>query len=90
LSAAGRLTHRCTPWLRPPLRTKASVGTSSWRMPDRDCHPLGGAGADESATAVRVVVFDDTLEHVGDGLEATVGVPRRPTAALGAYSKGPS
>ncbi len=33
-SAAGRLTQSCTPWVRPPERTNASVGTSSCRIPE--------------------------------------------------------
>ena len=40
-------------------------------------HPLGVALADDAATAVGVVVRDLAVEHVGDGLEPAVRVPRR-------------
>ena len=39
-------------------------------------HPLGVALADDPAAAVAVVVLDDPVDHVGDGLEAPVRVPR--------------
>ena len=40
-------------------------------------HPLGVAVGDDAATAVRVGVFHDAVDHVGDRLEATVWVPGR-------------
>ena len=40
-------------------------------------HPLRVAFADDPAAAVRVVVLDHAVDHVGDGLEAAVRVPRR-------------
>ena len=44
----------------------------------RPCgHPLRVALADDAAAAVRVVVRHDTVDHVGDGLEAAMRVPRR-------------
>ena len=38
-------------------------------------HPLGGAVADDTAAAVGVLVLEGAVDHVGDGLEAPVGVP---------------
>jgi hypothetical protein len=38
-------------------------------------HPLGVAVGDEPAAAVGVLVAEDPVEHVGDGLEAPVRVP---------------
>ena len=40
-------------------------------------HPLGVAVGDHAAAAVRVLVLEDAVDHVGDGLEAAVRVPRR-------------
>jgi len=39
-------------------------------------HPLGVAVADHSATAVRVGVLEGAIHDVGDGLEASVWMPR--------------
>src|SRR5207248_1304835 len=38
-------------------------------------HPLGGAVGDHAATAMGILVLEGPVEHVGDGLEATVGMP---------------
>jgi hypothetical protein len=38
-------------------------------------HPLGVAVGDEAAAAVGVLVPEDAVDHVGDGLEAAVRVP---------------
>ena len=40
-------------------------------------HPLRVAVADQATAAVGVGVAERPVEHVGDGLEAAVGVPRR-------------
>src|SRR6266699_5188192 len=40
-------------------------------------HPLRVAVGDEPATAVGVLLAQDPVDHVGDGLEAPVGVPGR-------------
>ena len=40
-------------------------------------HPLGVAVGDQAATAVRVLVLEGAVDHVGDGLEAAMGMPRR-------------
>ena len=40
-------------------------------------HPLRAAVEDPAATAVGVLVLDDPVDHVGDGLEPAVRVPRR-------------
>ncbi len=39
-------------------------------------HPLRVTFADDAAAAVRVVVLHDAVDHVGDGLEAPVRMPR--------------
>ena len=38
-------------------------------------HPLGVAVCDHASAAVRVAVLEGAVDHVGDRLEATVGVP---------------
>ena len=40
-------------------------------------HPLGVAVADDAAAAVGVLVHHGPVDHVGDGLETAMGVPRR-------------
>ena len=40
-------------------------------------HPLGVAVRDRAAAAVRVLVLERAVHHVGHGLEAAVRVPRR-------------
>jgi hypothetical protein len=39
-------------------------------------HPLGGAVLDNATATDGVLVQEGALDHVGHGLEATVGVPR--------------
>jgi len=46
-------------------------------------HPLGVAVGDRAATAVAVVVVEDAVDDVGDGLEAAVRVPRRALGLAG-------
>ena len=41
-------------------------------------HPLGVTVGDDAATAVRVLVLEHAVDHVGHRLEPTVRVPRRP------------
>ena len=38
-------------------------------------HPLGGAVGDQTAAAVRILVGETAVDHVGDCLEAAVRVP---------------
>ena len=40
-------------------------------------HPLRGAVLDDAAAAVGVLVLERSVDHVGDGLEAAVRMPRR-------------
>ena len=47
------------------------------RMPGAGRHPLGVAVGDQAAAAVGVLVLERAVDHVGDGLEAAVRVPRR-------------
>ncbi len=47
------------------------------RMPRTGRHPLGVAVGDQPAAAVGVLVGHLAVDHVGDGLEAAVRVPRR-------------
>ena len=46
-------------------------------------HPLRVAVGDASATAVRVGVLEDAVDHVGDGLEAAVRMPGRALGLTG-------
>ena len=46
-------------------------------------HPLGVTLTDDPAATVGVVVLDDPVDHVGDGLEAPVRVPRRADRLVG-------
>jgi hypothetical protein len=39
-------------------------------------HPLGGSVGDDTAAAMGVLVEEGAVDHVGDGLEAAMGVPR--------------
>ena len=68
---------------------RARSGTSSCRMPAARGHPLRVALADDAATAVGVVVRDLAVEHVGDGLEPAVRVPRRALRLVGAVLDRP-
>ena len=54
-----------------------SGGRSMCRMPAPGRHPLRGPVGDEAATADRVLVLEGPVDHVGHGLEAAVGMPRR-------------
>ena len=74
--ALGRLTHSWKPWNSPPEATRCSGGVSMCRMPAPGRHPLGVAAADQAAAAVRIVVLHLAVDHVGDGLEAAVRMPR--------------
>ena len=56
--------------------TSASGGVSMCRMPGAGGHPLRGAVVDDAAAAVAVLVLEGAVDHVGDGLEAAVRVPR--------------
>jgi len=40
-------------------------------------HPLRRSVLDEATTAMRVLVLERAVDHVGDGLEAAMGVPGR-------------
>ena len=42
------------------------------------CHPLDVAGGDGALVPHAIAVFDGSREHVGDGLDPAVGVPRKP------------
>ena len=46
-------------------------------------HPLGVTVGDDAAAAVGVVVLEDAVDHVGDGLEAAMGVPGRALGLAG-------
>jgi hypothetical protein len=47
-------------------------------------HPLGVAVGDQPAAAVGVLVPEDAVDHVGDGLEAPVGCQGVPLGSPGA------
>ena len=77
---------RRSPPTRPERRTCRSEAPSRltyWQFRSC-CHPLGVAVGDEAAAAVGVLVLEDAVDHVGDGLEAAVGVPGRPLGLAGA------
>jgi hypothetical protein len=74
LSRAGRLTQSWKPWNRPP-RTTTSGGASMWIRPRPAVIHLGVAVGDQPAAAVGVLVPEDPVDHVGDGLEPAVGMP---------------
>ena len=38
-------------------------------------HPLGGAVGDQTAAAVRILVREAAVDHVGDGFEAAMRMP---------------
>ena len=71
----GRFTHSWRPWKRPPDMTRDSGGASMCSRPEPGGHPLGVAVGDGAAAAVRVLVDEDAVDDVGDGLEAAVRVP---------------
>ena len=58
--------------LDQPLRRRLDV-----QQPGAGGHPLGVAVGDGAAAAVAVLVVEDAVDDVGDGLEAAVRVPRR-------------
>jgi hypothetical protein len=47
-------------------------------------HPLDVAVAYQPTAAVGVLVLEDAVKHVGDGLEPAVRVPRGPLGSPGA------
>ncbi len=57
--------------LDQPLRRRLDVEEAA-----AGGHPLGVAVGDRAATAVGVLVVEDAVDDVGDGLEAAVRVPR--------------
>ena len=76
-ASRGRLTHSWRPWNRPPLSDQPLRRLLDVQDPGAGGHPLRVAVGDDAAAAVRVVVLEDAVDHVGDGLEAAVRVPRR-------------
>src|SRR6185312_11456202 len=46
-------------------------------------HPLGGAVGDQAATAVRILVGEPAVNHVRDGFEPAVWMPRRASGFTG-------
>jgi hypothetical protein len=46
-----------------------------WEDPGAGGHPLGVAVGDDPSPAVRVLVLEHAIDHVGDGLEPAVGMP---------------
>ena len=60
------------------MRPCASPCGISWcMMPLPGGHPLHVAGAERAAVAQAVAVLDGAGEHVGDGLDAAVRMPRK-------------
>ena len=75
METAGRLTHSWMPWKRPPREHERLGRLLDVQDARPGGHPLGGAVGDDPAAADRVLVLEDPVDHVGDGLEAPVGVP---------------
>src|SRR4029077_11622607 len=46
-------------------------------------HPLHFAGSERAAIAQAVAVFDGSVEHIGDRLDAAVGMPRKAGEVVG-------
>ncbi|SKV60298.1 Uncharacterised protein [Mycobacteroides abscessus subsp. massiliense] len=46
-------------------------------------HPLSGSVVDEPASTMGVLMGEPAVDHVGDGLEAAMRVPIRPTRLAG-------
>ena len=63
------------PWKSPPLIDQLLGRRLDVEDAAAGGHPLGGAVGDDAAAAVGVLVLERAVDHVGDGLEATVGVP---------------
>jgi hypothetical protein len=76
------LTQSWKPWNRPP-RTTTSGGASMWIRPRPAVIHLGVAVGDQPAAAVGVLVPEDPVDHVGDGLEPAVGCQGCPWARPG-------
>ena len=76
-SAAGRLTHSWIPWNRPPEAISCVRRPLDVQDPAPGGHPLRGAVLDDAAAADGVLVLEGAVDHVGDRLEAAVGVPGR-------------
>ena len=77
LSSRGRFTQSWMPWKRPPFWTSHSGRGLDVEDAAPGGHPLGVAVGDRAAAAVGVLVVEDAVDDVGDGLEAAVRVPRR-------------
>ena len=65
--------------MRPRL---SPSGISWWRMPLPAVIPLYIAGTRRPLVAEAVLVLDRTGEHIGDGLDAAVRVPREPRTVV--------
>src|SRR3972149_3505674 len=74
----GRQVH---PQLEAVEQPAADDERLRWLLDMKDAgaggHPLGVAVRDDPAAAIRVAVLEHAVDHVGDGLEAAMRVPRR-------------
>ena len=81
------------PQLHAVRRTAGAQGALARHLVVQDAracgHPLRVALADDAAATVGVVVGDLAVEHVGDGLEPAVRVPRRALRLAGRVLHGP-
>ena len=74
LSARGRFTHSWNPWNRPPLTTEVLGRGLDVQDATTGGHPLGVPVGVDAAATEGVVVVEDAVDDVGDGLEAAVRV----------------
>ena len=73
----GRLTQSWTPWNSPPLTTSASGGVSMCRMPPPAVIHWVSPSVITPPPPLESWCSKIAVDHVGDGLEAAVRVPRR-------------
>ena len=73
--AAGRLTQSWIPWNSPPLAISSSGGFSMCRIPAPAVIHWVAPLVIRPPPPVEVLVLEGPVDHVGDRLEATVGMP---------------
>ena len=71
------------PWKSPPCRHERLGRTLDVEDAGAGRHPLGVAVGDEPPATGGVLVLEGAVDHVGHGLEAPMGVPRRPPGLAG-------
>ena len=83
------MASRChRPWprgerLEPAWKARSAPPSCQHKQSRPSGHPLGVAVGDEAIAAIGVLVLEDPVDHVGDGLEPAVRVPRGPLGSPG-------